>query len=120
MLQGFAKERVLYSIKERFFNIKTQPLMIQNVNISRKEPVPPLVKVREVAKLLSVSRHTVHRFIQCGDLEARKINPSKHKVKGKRSREHVRVTRDSLLKFYQVRFGHPLYRALDNPFAVAA
>ncbi len=94
--------------------------MITNGNIVNKAPVPPLVKVREVAKLLSVSRHTVHHLIESGDLQAKPINPSiKKKTKragGVKPRVHVRVTRDSLLKFYQDRFGQPLSRALANPF----
>ncbi len=85
--------------------------MITNSNILNKEPVPPLVKVREVAKLLSVSRHTVHNLIDCGDLEAKEINPS-----AKKERKHVRITRTSLLKFYKDRFGHSLTKALANPF----
>jgi excisionase family DNA binding protein len=86
----------------------------------KKEPVPPLIKVREVAKLLSVSRHTVHALIECGDLKAERVNPTKIRKKGFKPRPHVRVTRDSLLKFYQGRFGHPLDRVLANPFAIAA
>jgi len=77
----------------------------------KKEPVPPLVKVREVAKLLSVSRATVHALIQSGDLKASEVNPSK-----KKKRLHQRITRASLLGFYKKRFGHPLAHALENPF----
>jgi excisionase family DNA binding protein len=69
-----------------------------------------LVKVRDVAELLSVSRHTVHHLIDSGDLEASEINSSVKK------RRHVRVTRASLLDFYKKRFGHSLTRALANPF----
>ncbi len=85
--------------------------MITNVNIFKKEPIPPLLKVREVAKLLSVSRATVHALIDGGDLVASKVNPTKNK-----KRLHVRITRASLLDFYKERFGHPLARALENPF----
>jgi hypothetical protein len=85
--------------------------MITNSNISQKEPVPPLVKVRDVARLLSVSRHTVHHLIESGDLAASEINSSK-----KKERRHMRVTRQSLLSFYRKRFGHSLTRALANPF----
>jgi len=77
----------------------------------KKEPVPPLIKVREVAKLLSVSRATVHALIQSGDLKASQVNSSK-----KKKRVHQRVTRASLLHFYKERFGHALNRALENPF----
>ena len=87
--------------------------MITNDNISTKEPIPPLLKVREVAKILSLSRATIKALIDCGDLKASPINP---KPKKKRLREHVRITRQSLLDFYQARFGHPLNRALQNPF----
>ncbi len=67
--------------------------------------------MREVAKLLSVSRQTVHNLIQSGDLRASLVNPSRQS-----RRRHVRVTRDSLMTFYKKRFGHPLRRALVNPF----
>jgi len=88
--------------------------MFTNVDsVLRREPspVPVLVKVREVAKLLSVSRHTVHHLIDSGDLSASNVNPSTAKA-----RKHVRVTRASLMHFYQKRFGHPLRKALGNPF----
>jgi hypothetical protein len=84
--------------------------MMTNSNILKKEPVPPLVKVRDVAALLSVSRQTVHHLIQSGDLAASKINSTA------KERKHVRVTRNSLLTFYRKRFGHSLTRALENPF----
>jgi len=85
--------------------------MITISSTQRKEPVPPLIRVREVAKLLSVSRTTVHGLIDSGDLTAKAINPSKQN-----KREHKRVTRQSLLSFYKKRFGHPLAHALENPF----
>ncbi|HEV3270993.1 MAG TPA: helix-turn-helix domain-containing protein [Candidatus Methylacidiphilales bacterium] len=75
-----------------------------------KEPVPPLVKVRDVARLLSVSRSTVRNLIDSGELEGSRINPCEKR------RNHLRVTRESLLKFYRNRFGHSLTRALANPF----
>ena len=77
----------------------------------KKEPVPPLVKVREVAKLLSVSRATVHALLQSGDLKGSRINPSKQK-----KRVHQRITRSSLLSFYKKRFGRSLAHELENPF----
>jgi len=87
--------------------------MLTNVNfLVQKEPVPVLVKIREVARLLSVSRHTVHQLIQSGDLVASNVSPS-----NQQARKHVRVTRGSLLKFYKKRFGHHLKQAMDNPFA---
>ena len=88
--------------------------MLTNVDsVLRKPPVqmPVLVKVREVAKLLSVSRHTVHALIHDGDLSAADVNPGK-----RRARKHVRITRASLMLFYRKRFGHPLRQALANPF----
>jgi len=88
--------------------------MLTNVDsVLRKPPVqmPVLVKVREVARLLSVSRHTVHALIHDGDLIASDVNPS-----ARRQRKHVRVTRESLLRFYRKRFGRPLKEALVNPF----
>ena len=84
--------------------------MITNSTMPQKEPVPPLVKVRDVATLLSVSRHTVHHLIDSGDLAASEINSSA------KERKHLRVTRASLLGFYKKRFGHSLTRALANPF----
>lgn len=85
--------------------------MITISSNSPKQPIPPLVKVRDVAKLLSASRQTVRNLIDSGDLTASEINPSKQK-----NRRHLRVTRESLLLFYKRRFGHPLNRALENPF----
>lgn len=85
--------------------------MITNSYISSKEPVPPLLKIRDVARLLSISRATVHALIDSGDLEASQVGPS-----DKKQRLHVRVTRKSLCGFYKKRFGHPLDRALENPF----
>jgi Helix-turn-helix domain len=86
--------------------------MMTNVNLPflNKPPVPPLVKVRDIAALFSVSRQTVHHLIDSGDLEASKINPAS------KERQHLRVTRASLLKFYKKRFGHSLQHALANPF----
>jgi excisionase family DNA binding protein len=85
--------------------------MITISSTAPKEPIPPLVKFREVAQLLSVSRCTVRALIESGDLTASEVNASKCK-----ERRHRRVTRQSLLRFYRKRFGHPLNRALENPF----
>jgi len=75
-----------------------------------KEIVPPLVKVRDVARLLSISRSTVRNLIDSGELEGSRINPCEKR------RLHLRITRASLLGFYKKRFGHSLTRALANPF----
>jgi excisionase family DNA binding protein len=85
--------------------------MITHNNINTKDPVPVLIKVREAAKLLSISRATVHALIEDGELAASQVGPKK-----KKKRVHVRITRESFCDFYQKRFGHPLNRALDNPF----
>jgi excisionase family DNA binding protein len=85
--------------------------MITNYNIPSKAPLPPLVKVREVAKLLSISRSTVHALLDTGELTGSQVGPRKSQ-----KRIHVRITRASLCSFYQKRFGHPLYQALENPF----
>lgn len=85
--------------------------MITLSDTSKKEPVPALLKINEVAKLLSVSRHSVHMLIDSGDLIASDVNPT-----GK-ARKHRRITRESLLIFYKKRFGHELNRALADPFA---
>jgi Helix-turn-helix domain len=74
-----------------------------------------LVKVRDVASLLSVSRQTVHHLIDSGDLAGARINPSAKQQQNK-ERKHVRITRKSLLTFYKKRFGHSLTVALTNPF----
>jgi excisionase family DNA binding protein len=84
--------------------------MITNSTTLQKESVPPLVKVRDVANLLSISRSTVRNLIDSGDLAGSRINPCEKR------RNHLRVTRASLLKFYKKRFGHSLTRALANPF----
>jgi excisionase family DNA binding protein len=86
--------------------------MITNDYIASKPSLPPLLKVREVAKLLSLSRMTVRTLIDSGDLEASPLHPTRRKPK----RLHVRVTRASLVRFYHKRFGHPLNLALQNPF----
>jgi excisionase family DNA binding protein len=82
--------------------LTTSPLSV------KKDPVPPLVKVNSVAKLLSVSRTTVHKLIDSGDLIAKQINPTNSK-----DRRHLRIRRDSLIKFYKRRFGQTLDRALN-------
>ena len=84
--------------------------MMINSPILRKPSIPVLVKVSDVAQILSVSRCTVHHLIDSGDLTASEINPTA------KTRKHRRVTRVSLLKFYKKRFGHSLQRALNNPF----
>ena len=86
--------------------------MITNSTMLKKELVPPLVKVRDVATLLSISRQSVRHLIESGDLDASEINSTAKQ----RQRRHVRVTRASLLGFYKKRFGHSLTRALTNPF----
>ena len=85
--------------------------MITTSRPPSKPPLPPLVRVRDVAKLLSVSRQTVHALLENGDLEGSPVNPSR-----KKQRQHLRVTRESLARFYRKRFGHSLDRALLNPF----
>ena len=87
--------------------------MITISSTAKKEPIPPLIKINDVARVLSVSRHTVHKLIESGDLTASDINPSN------KNRRHWRVTRKSLLGFYKQRFGHHLKRALENPFESA-
>jgi hypothetical protein len=84
--------------------------MITNAHTLTPSPVPVLVKVRDVARLLSVSNSTVHHLLDSGDLVGHKINPKT------KERQHVRVTRASLLTFYKKRFGHCLLRALEHQF----
>ena len=64
----------------------------------------------EVAKLLAVSRQTVHNLIVSGELKANPVNPDTAE------REHLRITRESLLKFYRKHLGHSLIDALENAF----
>jgi excisionase family DNA binding protein len=84
--------------------------MITLSSTTSKEPIPPLLKIRDVAQLLGVSRTTVHNLIETGDIEAATVSSSTRK------RPHKRITRKSLVDFYKKRFGHPLNRALQNPF----
>lgn len=85
--------------------------MITLSSTAKKDPVPALVKICQVAKLLNVSRHTVHHLIESGDLQASDVSSSQKLV-----RRHKRVTRESLLGFYKQRFGHHLNHPLENPF----
>ncbi len=79
---------------------------------SRPKPVvPPLVKVRDVARLLTVSRQTVRALIESGDLAAHALRPKNRKMQ----RTHVRITSESLTGFYRKRFGHDLDPALLLP-----
>ena len=90
--------------------------MITNSTTLKKELVPPLVKLRDVATLLSISRQSVRHLIESGDLDASAINSTAKCKPPAKPRRHVRVTRASLLGFYKKRFGHSLTRALANPF----
>ena len=76
----------------------------------KKETVPPLLKISDVCKLLSLSPQSVRNLIISGDLAGSEINPENAE------RRHIRITRDSLLKFYQKRFGHSLLDALSHSF----
>jgi len=70
--------------------------------------VPAAVKVCQVAEVLSVCNQTVYKLIDDGQLIAADI------AVRKAERRHLRITRESLLKFYSKRFGHSLERALAN------
>jgi hypothetical protein len=86
--------------------------MITNDTLKSKDILPPLLKMRDVAQLLSVSRYCVQALIESGDLEASPLNPTRRRLK----RVHLRITSKSLAAFYKKRFGHDLDRALQNPF----
>jgi hypothetical protein len=86
--------------------------MITNQNNTAKPLLPPLLKVREVAKVLSLSPASVRLLLVSGDLAGSEISPTRRK----KQRVHVRITRESLAKFYKKRFGHEIERALQNPF----
>ena len=76
----------------------------------KKVTVPHLLKISDVCKLLSLSPQSVRNLIYSGDLAASIINPATT------ARKHVRITRDSLLDFYEKRFGHSLLDALAHSF----
>ena len=86
--------------------------MITNDTLKSKLFLPPLLKVREVAKILSLSRVSVQKLIDSGDLDASELTPT---ARRKKKRVHVRVTSESLAAFYQKRFGQQLDRVLHNP-----
>ena len=73
------------------------------IQSSSKATHLPLLRINEVAKILTVSRQSVKTLIDNGDLKAGKLNPS-----SKKKRVHVRVTRESLAKFYRKRFDREL------------
>jgi excisionase family DNA binding protein len=73
-----------------------------------KPTVPPLLKIRDVARLLTISRQTVRALIESGDLEAHPLRRKSRKTQ----RTHVRITSESLTGFYRKRFGHDLDPAL--------
>jgi excisionase family DNA binding protein len=84
--------------------------MTATLELPKKQILPLLLKISAVAKHLAVSRQTVHNMILSGDLEAYRVNANTSE------RQHVRISRDSLLKFYKKRFGHSLVDALANAF----
>jgi excisionase family DNA binding protein len=88
--------------------------MITSVSPTPKVELPPLLKTREVAKLLSLSRGTVRSLIDSGDLAAHAINPTR---KRRTKRVHVRITSESLLGFYKKRFGEELQHTSRNLFS---
>jgi len=85
--------------------------MTATLELPKKQTLPLLLKIGAVAKHLAVSRQTVRNLIFNGELEAYRVNSEKAL-----EREHLRITRDSLLKFYRKRFGHSLIDALANSF----
>lgn len=87
--------------------------MLTNQNNPSKPILPPLLKVREVAKMLSLSHASVRALIDSGDLAGSELSPSRPK---KKKRKHVRITLESLSKFYKKRFGYGIERALQSPF----
>jgi hypothetical protein len=85
--------------------------MITNSHNGTKPVLPPLLKMRDVARVLSLSPPTVKALIESGDLNASEIKPT-----GKRKKRiHVRITTRSLAKFYEKRFDQKLEDALRNP-----
>jgi hypothetical protein len=98
-------------VPERKDEFTAFSFMMTKDNKASKGPVPQLLKVRDVAKFLSISRATVHGLIECGDLKASRVGPS-----DKTQRKHVRVTGESLCLLYKKRFGRELEQVLTNPF----
>ena len=86
--------------------------MITNQHNTTKPALPALLKVREVAKVLSLSAASVRLLLVSGDLTGSEIIPRRKR----KQRVHVRITRESLAKFYKKRFGHEIERALQTPF----
>ena len=87
--------------------------MITSSSTNASKPtLPPLLKVREVAKVLSLSAASVRLLLVSGDLTGSEIIPRRKR----KQRVHVRITRESLAKFYKKRFGHEIERALQTPF----
>ena len=86
--------------------------MITTNNLKSKLILPPLLKVREAAKILSLSRVSVQALIDSGDLDASELTPT---ARRKKKRVHVRVTSESLAAFYKKRFGQELDCDLHNP-----
>ncbi len=84
--------------------------MLTNSTILKKASLPLLIKLRDVAQLLSVSRQTVHNLIDSGELQGSNVNAKS------KTRKHLRITQASLQKFYKKRFGHSLNHALENQF----
>jgi hypothetical protein len=85
--------------------------MITNDTPKSKLFLTPLLKMREVTKILSLSRISVQALIDSGDLTASELTPS---ARRKKKRVHLRITSESLAAFYKKRFGHELDLALRN------
>lgn len=85
--------------------------MITNDAPKSKHSLPPLLKVREVAQILSLSRATVQALIECGDLAASEVSPTRRK----KQRVHLRIPLKSLAQFYKKRFDQELEHVLQNP-----
>jgi hypothetical protein len=71
----------------------------------------PLLKVRDVASVLSISRQSVRALADSGQLAAHELKLTPRK----KQRTHVRITRASLEAFYEKRFKQKLETALRQP-----
>jgi hypothetical protein len=87
--------------------------MITYPNGLAKALEAPLLKIRDVASLLSISRQSVRALLESDELKAHELNLSRKKKK----RTHVRITRKSLAAFYYKRFGQELDVALQHPLS---
>ena len=82
----------------------------KDLAVLKKQPIPPLIKMKDACVLLSLSRITIRTMMDEGTLQGVDINHFK-----KKKRLHLRITRESLMKVYQDKYGQPLSLTLAFP-----